>query len=155
MTRQQFEHLLDAYGADLQRWPDAQRQAARALIARDDAARAAHDEAARLDALLDTFAPPAPHDAADRVAAALRALPPQGAAVDLGPVAGWAAALAELWWELRAVPRIPSIVAVLLCGLVVGFASLGLTHLGGGHAGLSVDLSALLFEPTPSDWLQL
>ena len=43
------------------------------------------------------------------------------------------------------------LVFVVLCGLVVGFASLGLTHLGGGH----VDLSALLFEPTPSDWLQL
>jgi hypothetical protein len=145
MTRQQFEHLLDTYGADLQRWPEAHRQAARALVAQDDAARAALDAAARLDALLDHFAPPAPSDAAARVAAALSALPPQGAPP------GWWAALAELWWELRAVPRIPSIVAVLLCGLVVGFASLGLTHLGGSR----VDLSALLFEPTPSDWLQL
>jgi len=157
MNRQQFEHLLEAYGADLQRWPAAHRQAARALIAQDDTARAAQESAARLDALLDRFAPPAPSDAAARIAASLAALPPQGVRVApeleswLGPVAGWAATVADLWWELRAVPRIPSIVAVLLCGLVVGFASLGLTHLGGGH----VDLSALLFEPTPSDWLQL
>jgi len=153
MTRQQFERLLATYGADLQRWPAAQRRAARALVAEDEAARLARDEAARLDALLDRFAPSAPPDAAARVAAALRALPPQGTGAEpaLEPVAGWAGALGELWWDLRAVPRIPSIVAVLLCGLVVGFASLGLTHLGGGH----VDLSALLFEPTPSDWLQL
>jgi hypothetical protein len=151
MTRPQFERLLATYGADLQRWPAAQRRAARALVAEDEAARAARDEAARLDALLDRFAPPAPPDAAARVAAALRELPPQGAGVEPEPVAGWAGALRELWWDLRAVPRIPSIVAVLLCGLVVGFASLGLTHLGGGH----VDLSTLVFEPTPSDWMQL
>jgi hypothetical protein len=157
VTRPQFQRLLETYGADLQRWPEAHRRAARALIGQDDAARAALQAAARLDALLDRFDPPAPPDAAARITAVLRALPPQGGGAELDdrPIAGrgpgWAAALAELWWELRAVPRIPSMVAAVLLGLVVGFASLGLAHLGGGH----VDLSALLFEPTPSDWLQL
>jgi hypothetical protein len=150
MTRQQFERLLETYGADTARWPDALHSAARALLAHDADARAAHAAAAQLDALLDRFAPPAPHDAAERVIAALHALPPQQR-VDAGTAAGWGIALAELWWELRAVPRIPSIVAAVLCGLVVGFASLNLTQFGVPH----VDLSALLFEPTPSDWLQL
>jgi hypothetical protein len=150
MTRQQFERLLETYGADMARWPETLRPAARALMARDDSVRAAHAAAARLDGLLDQFAPRPPIDAAERVIAALHALPPQQP-VDAGAPTGWGAALAELWWELRAVPRIPSIVVAVLCGLVVGFASLNLSHLDAAR----VDLSALLFEPTPSDWLQL
>jgi hypothetical protein len=69
----------------------------------------------------------------------------------LPAAAGWGAQLVELWWELRSVPRVASIVAAVLCGLVAGFSSLGAPHVGVSR----VDLSALLFEPTPSDWLQL
>jgi hypothetical protein len=150
VTLAEFQHLLDAYGADTQRWPEAQRQAARNLIAQDDSARAAHAAAARLDGLLDRFDPPVAADSAARVAARLRLLPPQPA---FG--LGWAAALAELWWELRAVPRIPAIVAAVLLGFVVGVASLDMALGPSTRPGGRVDLSNLLFEPTPSDWLQL
>ena len=141
MTLKRFKHLLDAYGADVARWPADERQAARALLAADARAKTAHEATAALDALLDRCAPE-PVSAA-RVAAALRTLPPQAG--------DWRAALADLWWELRAVPRVPAIVAVILAGFLVGFTSLDLTRAAGGHA----DVSALLFEPSPSDWLQL
>ena len=141
MTLKRFKHLLDAYGADLARWPAAERQAARALIAADPRARQARDETAELDAFLDRYAPE-PVSAA-RVAATLRNLPPRAS--------DWRAALGELWWETRAVPRLPAIVAVILAGFLVGFVSLDLMRAPTSHG----DLSALLFEPPPSDWLQL
>ena len=35
MTYERFEHLADAYGGDLRRWPEAEREAARDLMAAD------------------------------------------------------------------------------------------------------------------------
>jgi hypothetical protein len=144
MTLKQFKRLLDAHGADMQRWPAAERRAARALLARDDAARKAQHDAAELDRWLEAYDPPSEAGAAARVVAGLSTLPPQS--VD------WRRAVAEFWWELRPVPRVPAIVAMLLLGFIVGLGSLDVAR---GVAGTRVDLSALLFEPTPSDWLQL
>lgn len=53
MTRQRFEDLADAYGGDLRRWPEAEREAGRALAATDAEADALLRQADRLDALLD------------------------------------------------------------------------------------------------------
>lgn len=53
MTRQRFEDLADAYGGDLRRWPEGEREAGRALAAADPDAAALLREADRLDALLD------------------------------------------------------------------------------------------------------
>ena len=56
MTPERFHALLDSCGADLRRWPEAERDAARALLASDSAAlRAAHAEAAMLDRDLDAY----------------------------------------------------------------------------------------------------
>jgi hypothetical protein len=144
MTLKQFKRLLDAYGADVQRWPGEERRAARALLARDPAARAAQHDAAELDRWLDAYDPPSEAGAAARVAAGLTKLPPQ--AVD------WRSALGEFWWELRTLPRVPAIVAVVLLGFLTGVASIDMSR--GAHGG-RVDFSTMLFEPTPSDWLQL
>jgi hypothetical protein len=141
MTLKRFKQLLDAYGADLARWPVGERAAARTLIAADPRARQAREETAELDAFLDRYAPE-PASAA-RVVAGLRALPPA--------VSDWRAALAELWWDVRALPRVPTMVAVVLLGLLAGFTSIDLAVGAPGRA----DLSALLFEPGPSDWIQL
>ncbi|MBI3517071.1 MAG: hypothetical protein HY060_23820 [Proteobacteria bacterium] len=141
MTLKRFKQLLDTYGADLARWPVEERRAARALVAADPRARQARDETAELDAFLDRYAPE-PASAA-RVVAGLRALPPA--------VLDWRAALAELWWELRALPRVPTMVAVVLLGLLAGFTSVDIARVPGTRA----DLSALMFEPMPSDWIQL
>ena len=53
MTRERFEHLADAYGGDLRRWPQSEREAARALAATDLQAAALLRDADGLDALLD------------------------------------------------------------------------------------------------------
>ena len=56
MRRGNFHRLLDIHGARLQRWPAAERQSAERLLAADAGARAARDEARRLEALLDRYA---------------------------------------------------------------------------------------------------
>src|SRR4051812_19954258 len=144
MTLKQFKHLLDAYGADVQRWPAEDRRAARALLARDPAAHAAQHAAAEIDRWLETYDPPSEAGAAARIAADLTKLPPQ--AVD------WRSAIGEFWWELRTLPRVPAIVAVVLLGFLAGVASMDVAR---GAVNGRVDFSAMLFEPTPSDWLQL
>ena len=95
MTYERFEHLADAYGGDLRRWPADQRAFAESLVAADPAARVLLDEAAALDALLDASPSVAP--SADLTARVLRAAPgaraksrPRRAVWFLG--AGWAAA---------------------------------------------------------------
>ena len=52
MTPDRVMTLLDAYGADPARWPEAEREAAMALISADPALAARRDEAAALDGLL-------------------------------------------------------------------------------------------------------
>ena len=57
MKLKRFQHLLFAYGADIGRWPEAERHAARALVASSPAAAAAQHEAARLDNALHQIEP--------------------------------------------------------------------------------------------------
>lgn len=52
MSVARLRELLDAYGAESSRWPAAERAAAEALCARDDAARRLRDEALALDGWL-------------------------------------------------------------------------------------------------------
>ena len=99
MTYERFEHLADAYGGDLRRWPEAEREAARAVTQRDPRAAALLIEAEGLDALLDAAPRPAPSHAlretviASAAGAGLKARRRGG----IGPLAwlsgaGWAAA---------------------------------------------------------------
>lgn len=53
MRFDRFTTLVGAYGADPERWPEAERAAALTLLAFSVEARALRDEAASLDALLD------------------------------------------------------------------------------------------------------
>lgn len=54
-----FAALVDAHGADLRRWPPAERDAAQALLRISPEARALRDAAGRLDAMLDRWRVPA------------------------------------------------------------------------------------------------
>ena len=99
MDRDRLIELADAFGADLRRWPEGERDAARALLDADPAARAVLDAAAELDAMLDA-APRTVVSAAlrDRViaSAATAGLKPRGR-FHIGRLlwwsgAGWAAA---------------------------------------------------------------
>jgi len=53
MDRTRFEALLEAYGADPRRWPEAERAAAVAFASAHPEMGAVAAEAARLDAVLD------------------------------------------------------------------------------------------------------
>jgi hypothetical protein len=53
MTLGRLGELLDAYGADPERWPPAEREAALALLAQSAQARRRREASARLDAVLN------------------------------------------------------------------------------------------------------
>ena len=70
MTLDRLGALLDAYGARPERWPDAERPAALALLFASREARARRDAAAALDAMLDRAPALAPSpELADRILA--------------------------------------------------------------------------------------
>ncbi len=71
MTPERFAYLAHAYGADLQRWPAAERAAAQGLLERGDAASLdVLQQARQLDSLLDCYQLAAPDPAlARRIAA--------------------------------------------------------------------------------------
>ena len=98
MTPERFRVLLDSCGADLRRWPAAERDAAHALLASDPAGvRVAYAEAAMLDRDLDAHEIAAPGAALiDRIAAAAGSAASAGRAKPwwrvepFWPRAGWA-----------------------------------------------------------------
>lgn len=73
MTPERLRAVIEAYGASVTRWPEAERAAAAALLARSAEARALATEAARLDGLLDAV--PAIAPTADLRSAVLAATP--------------------------------------------------------------------------------
>lgn len=69
MTPHRFDELLEAYGADFDRWPEHEREAGRMLATASPWAGAALDRARRLDAVLDAYPAPEPaFNLADRLA---------------------------------------------------------------------------------------
>ena len=95
MGLERFEHLVDAYGADPRRWPEAERAAAEVFLSGSEAARALVEGAARLDALLATA--PALEPSELLVHRVLRAAPVRRTRIDgfgWASGAGWAAAAA-------------------------------------------------------------
>jgi hypothetical protein len=90
MELTRFGELLDAYGGDPRRWPEAEREAALALLGASPVARAQQQAAARVDAGLDAYMVTAP-------SALLRA-----ALIASGTNRrrGWRVALTELWRDL-------------------------------------------------------
>ena len=69
MTEARFATLLDAYGAEPDRWPASERGAGLAYLKGSDEARAAMEPAAALDGLLDIISPSTQisEDLADRI----------------------------------------------------------------------------------------
>ena len=73
---QRFEQLLQSYGANADRWPTAERNAALALVQASPDARRLFDEAVQLDGILDLAAAPEPSAAlAARIVAAAEHAP--------------------------------------------------------------------------------
>lgn len=111
MTLNRLKQLLDAYGADPDRWPLEERAAMLDLLARSESARDLAAQAASLDSLLDRAPLPMPPRAtsealADRV---MRRLALRGAA--RRPAFGW--------------PNWVALAAAAVAGLVIGWSTLG------------------------------
>lgn len=98
MTYERFETLADAYGGDLRRWPEAEREAGRALLDSDPRAAVLLRDADGLDALLDAAPRPAPsHALREAVIASAAGAGLKARRRGPGPLAwlsgaGWAAA---------------------------------------------------------------
>ena len=58
MNRQDFESIVETYGADARNWPEAQRASITQLLAADPQARSILGREAALDAWLTTLEPP-------------------------------------------------------------------------------------------------
>lgn len=85
MTIERFRQLAEAYGAQIERWPAADRAAARALAERSDEARRALAQARILDAWLELAAPAVDDAQVDRVFDAIQDR------IDPPAAAGWIA----------------------------------------------------------------
>ena len=122
MTPERFDHLADAYGADLRRWPQGEQAAARALLERGDVqAHAALAHARTLDSLLDNHRLAAVEPGlARRVAAS---------AQGVNRPSFWQSH--RSWW-----PRL-SLVGVGLAGIAAGMLAVSLSlPLGNGAEAL-------------------
>lgn len=101
MTPERFEALASAYGGDLRRWPEDEREAAQAFAERRPEAQAILARERRLDELLDRAATPrATPELVARFAQAPRRrfgfvaqLAGLAAAAALGLFVGWSAPL--------------------------------------------------------------
>lgn len=121
MTPERFRELVDAYGGDPRRWPDAERAAALALAGEDARARAMLGEAKGLDSLLDgmQIKPPA-IDTARIVAAAAR-LAQEPDTANVVPLARKRGALRPvLVWTRGA-----ALAAATVCGFIIGMSDQG------------------------------
>lgn len=111
MTLRRFGELLETHGADIARWPQRERRAARALLAEDADARALRAEHAALERLLTRAAPDPSPTLEERILAATvqRETAPPRAAVAGAPRWRWLAAAGGL-------------AASLLIGLALGLS---------------------------------
>lgn len=129
MNLERFTELLDAYGADLDRWPQGEQAAATAMLADRSDAREVQRRAAAVDALLLRGSLPeiAPSDALrQRVLAQVAHLPP----ALTPPATDWrsqvAEALALLFPTGRRMPQFAALALALALGISAGFANIGL-----------------------------
>jgi len=119
MTLRRFEQRLDAQGADLSRWPDAERRAAEQLIASEPAAAAALRRAHNFDRLIAAAGVPGDENPS-RVTAALavRRLPPQRRRWLSWPVELLDFDFAPAW------PRVAALACVGALGFMIGLSDL-------------------------------
>ena len=134
MKLERFLYLLDAYGADLKRWPDKDREPARDLLAESAEARQAQRAAARLDAALDRTSPAVSDEAAERVLASV-------AAPDLPQEASLYAAIVAGFGRRWLPPALLGGMAVL--GFIVGLVDL---ESESAASAMRSDVAAIVFN---------
>jgi anti-sigma factor RsiW len=152
MTLARFQHLLDVHGADLARWPQAQRAAAERLLADDPAAATALAHARELDALITREALPADATAA-RIMHMIetRRLPPQRRRFLWRR---WPTELLDIDF-VPAWPRLAALAGVAALGFFIGLSDLtgpiatGPNGDEGAAVVADVDIGAIMFTPDP------
>ena len=118
MGLDRFRELMEAYGADPQRWPDNERGVAQTLLAQNAEAVTLHRRAASLDALLDEATLPAAAFDAERMIAAVTGQPQRTAEiVTLRPARKPSAS--GFWL------KVASLAAAAAIGFFVGVSQLG------------------------------
>ena len=111
VSLERLHDLLDCYGADPARWPDDEREAALALLARSPEARHHRDEVARLDRALDLAPVDPPSSAlATRILAAAPRRDPDRFGWVIALAAPLAAAAGVVFWLVHAAPPTTSAV---------------------------------------------
>lgn len=128
MTLERVREIVAAYGASAHRWPQAEREAALAFVAKSDEARALVNEALSLDLMLDAapVAAPASSELVARIMAARpRAVPVTPAAqapASKGFFSFWKTRLQEIW--PYGPPAIPAgaLAASIMLGVGFGFS---------------------------------
>jgi hypothetical protein len=126
MTPTRFQFLLDAYGADLRRWPEPERDAAAALLASSPEAAEAQRAVRRLDRSLERAAPDISADAVARVLGALDRLEMPAQTLPVQPRPASAAR-----WVAPAL-----LGAVALLGFLAGLGDLAAEAAASARAGL-------------------
>ena len=136
---QRFEQLLQSYGANADRWPTTERDAALALVQASSDARRLFDETVQLDGILDLAASPEPTAAlAARIVAAAE------------PAPAWrewlAGIAAEIWpfgrqWQAAAI-----LASAAILGLALGTVPLPST-VAENELPIIEELALLTFGP--------
>jgi anti-sigma factor RsiW len=153
MTLARFEHILDIHGADLARWPQADRHAADRLLASDPAAAAVLARARGLDALISGELARAGADATRLVhALEARRLPPQRRRFlwRHWPVELLDFDFAPAW------PRLAALAGVAVFGFAIGLSDLAVPITASTMSDESAtivadtDIDAIVFVPDHS-----
>jgi hypothetical protein len=119
MNLKRLEEILAAYGAKPERWPEAERSSALALLARDVRAQQLLREARRLDGLLDSLPAQTPHLDASSLAARLSEHPQEST-----PVRPLAAARPR--WRIPLImPNLIGLAAAAVAGFWIGWTNPG------------------------------
>lgn len=111
MEPRRLAEILDAYGADPSRWPDAERDAAGALLADPAGATAPRDAAAALDTVLNAVVAPAPSP--ELMADILASAAPSG----------WRRWAAEFWPFGPVWQPVSALATAAVLGIVIGAAA--------------------------------
>jgi hypothetical protein len=138
MTAERLLELIDVYGADMRRWPDGERAAARALLASGPPAlRERLQQAALLDQWLDSHGVAAPDDALLRRVVA--------SSVSSTPVRqpGWPP---RWWWPSAGLAAI-ALTGALTGGLVMSVALSSATQANGDWLDRGT-----AFNRLPAEW---
>ena len=134
LTKERFKALLEAYGADIARWPGAERLAAHAYAETAAEAGALLAEARRIDALLAAVPAPQPSPALE--AAILAQIRDAKQARKAGPGVALTGLLQTLWPRAAVWKPASVFASALVLGALIGvdlFGTLSVSDAGSNH----------------------